>query len=291
MKTTKTWLLGALWAAGTALGATAGAARAGTLDTIRKDQAIRLAYRQDAPPFSYSNSLGEPAGFIVDLCKAVAEKLRQQLDLSTLRVAYVPVTAVDRFAAVEQGRADLLCEPTSATLSRRADVDFSIATFVDGAGLLVRADGPVDPHKPKALAGQKVGVLAGTTTQDELQAALHDAGITAQVSLAKTHADGLAMLESGRVSAYFADREILRYLVKDSKHPELLKLTDNYLTLEPYALALPHGDDDFRLAVDRALSHIYRSGEVTQIFTHAFGAAAKPSDTLQTLYLISGLPD
>ena len=47
----------------------------------------------------------------------------------------------------------------------------------------------------------------------------------------------------------------------------------------------------FRLAVDRALSHIYRSGEIAQIFSNTFGTKAKPSQIVRTLYLISALPD
>ena len=62
-------------------------------------------------------------------------------------------------------------------------------------------------------------------------------------------------------------------------------LAENYLSIEPYALALPRGDGDFRLAVDRALSHIYRSGEIAAIFKRTFGDA-KPGQTLQTLYLL-----
>ena len=87
---------------------------------------------------------------MVDLCKAVAVNLTKQLNLSSLSVAYIPVTASDRFSAIQQHKADLLCEPTSATLSRRELVDFSIATFVDGASLMIRPDGPPDravvPH-------------------------------------------------------------------------------------------------------------------------------------------------
>src|SRR5690348_15785963 len=102
----------------------ASGASASTLDRIRHDKAIRLAYREDAPPFSYKDSSGVPAGFMVDLCDAVAKKLTQQLKLPALSVIYVPVTAVNRFEAIEQNKADLLCEPTSATLARRALVDF-----------------------------------------------------------------------------------------------------------------------------------------------------------------------
>ena len=153
-----------------------------------------------------------------------------------------------------------MCEPTSETLSRREHVDFSIPTFVDGAGLLVSGDGPADFG---ALAGKKIGVLAGTTTEKSLRDTLTRASIPAEVMPAKTRLDGLAMLDKEEIVAYFADRAILSYLASKSSDSSKLRLADNYFSLEPYALALPHGDEDFRLAVDRALSHIYRSGEMS----------------------------
>ena len=198
------------------------------------------------------------------------------------------VTAANRFDAIETGKADLLCEPTSATLSRREHVDFSIPTFVDGASLLVAGDGPADFG---GLAGKKIGVLAGTTTEQSLRDTLTGAGIAAEIAPAKTHEEGLAMLDKGEIVAYFGDRAILSYLASKSSDPSKLRLADNYFSLEPYALALAHGDEDFRLAVDRALSHIYRSGEIGALFARAFGDQIQPSDTLKTLYLVSALPD
>ena len=257
-------------------------------DPRRAGESIRIAYRENAPPFSYKDKIGEPTGFMVDLCRAVAKKLAEQRNIPTLNVTYVPVTAADRFEAITQQKADLLCEPTSVTLSRREQVDFSIPTFLDGAGLMVRADGP---KNLRALADQKVGVLAGTTTEEALRNTLKEAGINADITAAKTHGEGLAMLDEGKISAYFGDRSILLFLIKESKAPEKLRLADDYLSVEPYALALPRGDSDFRLAVDRALSHIYRSGEIASIFQRTFGGKAEPSQILRTLYVISGLPD
>ena len=269
-------------------GVFAGISSAATLDRIGQDKTIRIAYRDDAPPFSYKDKIGEPVGFMVDLCREVAKKLADQLHLTSLNVTYVPVTAADRFEAIQAQKADLLCEPTSATLSRRELVDFSIPTFVDGASLMIRADGP---HDFKAMAGHKIGVLGGTTTEEALRNSLKLAGITAEIIPAKTHAEGLAMLDNAKVSAYFGDRSILVSLIRDSKAPDKLMLAENYLSVEPYALALPHGDEDFRLAVDRALSHIYRSGEIGAIFKRTFGDKTKPGEVLLTLYLVSGLPD
>jgi ABC-type amino acid transport substrate-binding protein len=189
----------------------AGISSAATLDRIGQDKTIRIAYRDDAPPFSYKDKIGEPVGFMVDLCREVAKKLADQLHLTSLNVTYVPVTAADRFEAIQAQKADLLCEPTSATLSRRELVDFSIPTFVDGASLMIRADGP---HDLKAMAGHKIGVLGGTTTEEALRNSLKLAGITAEIIPAKTHAEGLAMLDNAKVSAYFGDRSILVSLIR-----------------------------------------------------------------------------
>src|SRR5262249_31995030 len=136
-----------------------------------------------------------------------------------------------------------------------------------------------------------VGFRPRTTSEQGLRDPLKAAGFTADIIPAKTHAEGLSLLDDGKISAYFGDRSILVSLLRDSKAPAKLALAENYLSIEPYALALPRGDDDFRLAVDRALSHIYRSGEIAAIFGRTFGANAKPGQVLQTLYLITGLPD
>jgi ABC-type amino acid transport substrate-binding protein len=99
------------------------------------------------------------------------------------------------------------------------------------------------------------------------------------------------MIDSGKISAYFADRSILLGLIPNSKAPEKLRLADVYLTIETYALALPRGDTDFRLEVDRALSHIYGSGEIAGILGHTFGGKIQVGTMLQAVYLLAGLPD
>ena len=271
-----------------ALIALSGLVQAATLDRLRQDSTIRIAYRRDAPPFSYQNGEDKPTGFIVDLCQAVAKRLPQQVNVPSLSVSYVPVTAADRFDAISQGKADLLCEATTVTISRQKLIGFSVDTFVDGAGLLITADGPKDL---RATEGRAVGVLAGTTTEQALRNTLSAAGINVDVKPAATHAEGLAMLDSGKVTAYFADRSILWVLQANSKAPRNLRLADEYLTVEPYALGLPKGDDDFRLEVDRALSEIYRSGEIVEILTRTFGTGFQLSPMLHSLYLMSAIRD
>lgn len=264
------------------------ASAAGTLDRLRTDKTIRLAVRDDAPPFSFKNANGEQAGYMVDLCRKVTIAIASQLKLPELKIAYVPVTAENRFDVIASGNADLLCEPTSVTLSRRERVDFSLPTFIDGASLMVKGAGP---NSITALAGKKVGVLGGTTTEQGLRVSLKDAKIDAEVMPAKTHIEGLKALQSGAVAAYFADRSILLYLAMTAPDSKDISIANEYFSFERYALAMARNDDDFRLAVDRALSGIYRSGEYTALFAATFGPQAQPTDLLRTLYLISAIPE
>src|ERR1700737_5315541 len=98
----KIWLAAAT---GAALVITLGAASAGALDRVVQEKAIRIAYREDAPPFSFKDKIGEPAGFMVDLCRAVAKKVSEERNLPSLTGFYLRVTAADRFEAKTQKHA------------------------------------------------------------------------------------------------------------------------------------------------------------------------------------------
>ena len=258
----------------------------GTLERIKQSGEIRLAYRPDAAPFSYDMD-GKPSGYSVNLCLEVAHGLQEDLKLPNLTATFVQVTAENRFQAITKGDADLLCEATSATLSRRELVDFSIYTFVSGASLAIRPDGPTSVE---AMAGQKIGVLGGTTTEQALERTLSDAGVKADVIVVKTHDEGFDKLDKGEITAYFGDRTILEDHLRHVPNEQRILLADSYLTIEPYALAMPI-DHDFRLAVDRALSHLFRTGGMIKVFRKSFDPQAKPSDLVKMLSRVSGLPD
>jgi ABC-type amino acid transport substrate-binding protein len=277
-------IVGALLA-GSALGATVAQAD-GTLDRIKDSGEIRLAYRADASPFSYELD-GKPSGYSVNLCLEVAKGLKENLNLPKLTVSFVKVTAENRFDAITEGQADLLCEATTATLARREKMDFSIDTFVSGASLVIRPGGPTSVD---TLAGQKIGVLEGTTTLQALERTLRENAIAAEVIVVKTHDEGFEKLEKGEITVYFGDRTILEDRLRRIPSGTDLMLADNYLTIEPYALAMPI-DHDFRLAVDRSLSHLFRTGGLIKVFRQSFDPKAKPSDLIKMLSRVSGLPD
>jgi ABC-type amino acid transport substrate-binding protein len=269
-------------------GIPAGDALAGTLDDVRQSKTLRLAYREEAPPFAYKTASGQPAGFMIDLCQAVAKDIAQQIKTPGLKVVYVPVTTANRLDALTQNKADLICDSLTQTLERRAIVDFSVPTFVDGATFAIRNDGPQDIA---LLAGKKVGVAAGTLTEQATRNSLAKMHVNAEIVAFKTFEDAMVALEKGNISAYFAGRAMLAAMIKGHPDAARILLASTFLTVEPFALAMRRGDGDFRLAVDRALSHIYRSGEIATIFTKTFGPRDRPTPILQNLYMIATLPE
>jgi len=266
-----------------ALGLPAGAQ---TLDRVARGEAFRIGYRHFAPPYSYAAANGQAAGYIVDLCREVADGVKRALKMPSLPIEYLKVTAEDRFEAVRDGRIDVLCEPTSMTMSRRALVDFSLPTFIDGAGVVTRG-APVKGLED--LKGKKVGVLKGTTTEETLRSTLNQMRIAADVVTVTDHPDGLRQLADGKLDAYFGDRGILNYLISNSLNGRGLTLSDQYFTFETYALALPRGDQAFRLLVDSTLADLYRTERIREIYARSFGKFP-PDQFLNALFVINGVP-
>ncbi|MBN8965772.1 MAG: transporter substrate-binding domain-containing protein [Rhizobiales bacterium] len=163
-------------------------AAAATLDRIRSAGVFRIGYRADAKPYSYRNEKGQPAGYVVDLCREVAHALGPKI-----RAQYILVPADQRFEAIRDGRIDILCDPTSVTIQRREIVDFSAPTFVDGASVISRSSKPV--RRFEDLAGKRIGVLDGTTSQHTLRESLDE------LNLSCRRADGRVSRSAGLISA------------------------------------------------------------------------------------------
>ena len=261
----------------------------GTLKKIKDRKSIVLGHRESSWPFSFVDDGGKPAGYSVDLCVKAAEAIGAQLNVPNLPVKWVKVTPEDRIKAVADGAVDLECGSTTATLARSEQVDFTITTFVDGGSLLATDSSGVESVKD--LAGKRVAIVRGTTTDTALSAALKQYVISPQMVTVKDHAEGLAALESGAADAYASDRVILIGLGRRSAQRAKLTLSPQLYSYEPYGLMLRRGDADFRLAVNRALSRVFRSDDIVRLYEKWFGDMGKPSAALILMYAISAIPE
>ncbi|MBX3513663.1 MAG: amino acid ABC transporter substrate-binding protein [Xanthobacteraceae bacterium] len=258
---------------------------AGTLKRIQESGIVRLGHRADAYPHSFVDGSGNASGYIVDLCREVVQTLRKQLNRD-IKIDYVLVTAQNRFEMVRENKVDLLCEPSSITISRREIVDFSIPTFVDGASVAYRGK---EIERFEDFGGKKVGVLAGTTTHELLRSTLSQIGIRAEIVTVNDHRDGIKLLGNGKIDAYFADRAILAYLYSRRDRGQEFQLGRKYFSYETYGLALQIGDAPFRLAVDRTLARLAREGRIEALANKSFGMTA--DELLRTMIAINSLPD
>jgi ABC-type amino acid transport substrate-binding protein len=261
----------------------------GHLKKIRDSKTITVAYRSEAAPFAFTDGDKGAAGYSVDLCKRVIGSLEQQIGVTGLKQNWVPVTVQTRFDGLVNGSADMECGATTVTLGRMKSVDFSSFIFVDGTGLLTRQN--VAANGLSDLGGKKIGVIAGTSNERALSEALKRRVLNATVVHVKSHEDGLAQLEGGTIDALASDRVLLVGLASQSKDPKSLVLLSDALSFEPYAISLPRGDWQMRLAVDTALSQIYRGGAIGEIYGQWFGALGKPGAIVEALFLFGTLPD
>jgi glutamate/aspartate transport system substrate-binding protein len=261
-----------------------------TIEKITASKTILLGYRDSSLPFSFANQNRQPAGYSVDLCNRVVEDLRRDLKLPELQAKWVPVTVETRVGAVMAGNVDLECGSTTNTLSRQEQVDFSLTTFITGASMLALAGTDVGAE----LGGIRIAVIPGTTTDALIKDAMARGGAganRAQLLAVKDHADGLAALMNKTADVYATDRAILIGLVLSTPDPQRFALLDRFLSYEPYALMLRRGDPAFRLAVNRALARLYRSGQVIDIYAKWFGQWGAPSALTIGMYAIEGLPE
>jgi ABC-type amino acid transport substrate-binding protein len=260
-----------------------------TLQKVADTKSLAIGYREASPPFSYVDREQKPAGYSVDLCTRIAQDIRESLKLADLKLVWVKVTPEDRIPAVVDGKVDLECGTTTNTLGRQEQVDFSHLTFIDGGSFLVKADSNV--RQVSDLVGKKVGVIPGTTTEKALKEWMPKNAPSLQLVSVKEHNEGLAALENGQVDAYASERVVLIGLGVSSRNPGALALVDEYISYDPYAFMMRRGDAPFRLAVNRALSKIYRSGDIFPIYQRWFGALGRPTPLLLHLYLLHSLPD
>jgi len=265
-------------------------AGAQTLDKIRKQGAITLGYIDGAAPFSFADGTGQPQGYSVELCNAVAEGVGAQLKRQGLKVRWVKLTIQDRIDAVRTGKVDLECSTTTWTLSRQQLVDFSLVTFVDGGSLMVKTE--TNAARLGDLEGKRIAAITGTTTERSLRDALARGKVKAELVAIKTREEGLALLREGQVDALASDRTtLIGVVVMSGRGGGQYKLLDHDFSIEQYALMLRRGDPDFRLAVNRVLAGIYRSGAIEEIYGRWLGPLGPPSVLLSATYFIQTIAE
>ena len=265
------------------------AAQGTALDKIRSSKTVTMAYRTNALPFSFKDANGQPSGYTVELCKRVAASMESQLKIPGLKIRWVEATSQNRFDLVEKREVDMECGASTATLRRMERVDFSSYIFVDSTGLLVSVASGVRGFPD--LAGKRIAVIAGSTNEEALKAALKRELLKAEVVSVKSREAAVEALEAGKVDAFASDKILLEGIASKIKDTSKYGLLPDDLSIEPYAIMLPRGDSALRLEVNRALSRVFGSRVIQDIFQRTFGADIEPTPLLLAVYTIGRIPE
>ena len=265
---------------------------ADTLKRIAETGEFRIGYVPDAPPLSFRDNNGNAIGYSIDLCRHIASTIRDELGLEKIDITYTPlVTMEERLSGVEDGKVDIECGATTVTLSRRERVDFTLMTFITGSAVLSRKSSPI--NSVDDIAGAKVAVLGGTTTEDVMRRVIEVNDFDVDLVLIGSHDEGMELLNAREVQGYASDRAMLiGQVFRNANAANQYALTRSPLSFEPYALMIPRGDTNFRLVADKALASLYRTARIRRLYHNWFGRYGEPlSPIVEAMYQFQAVGD
>ena len=217
------------------------AATAQTLKTVKDRGMLSCGVSQGLPGFSVPDDKGNWTGIDVDVCRAVAAAIFND----PTKVKYVPLSAKDRFTALQSGEVDVLSRNTTWTLSRDTTLgaNFTGVTYYDGQGFMVRKSLKV--NSALELNSASVCVQTGTTTEQNLADYFKGNNMKYEVVAFAGGDETVKAYESGRCDAFTTDAsglyaERLR-LAKSDDHIVLPEI----ISMEPLGPSVRHGDDQW----------------------------------------------
>jgi glutamate/aspartate transport system substrate-binding protein len=245
-----------------------------TLDKIKETGEITFGYREASIPFAYIGADQKPTGISLDLCSDVAEKIKSELRVPALKLAYVPVNASNRIPLIQNGTIDLECGSTTNTADRQKQVSFSVATYVASPRWLVSASSIV--KEPRDLAGKTIVVTSGSLNVAFAARIIADEKLAVSIIQAKDHAESLLMLKTGRAEAWFEDDILVAGLVANSPDPDAFRMLASVYAPTYYGLMVRKDDPEFKALVDSVIREKMASGEFARLYAKWFESPIPP---------------
>ena len=232
--------LGALVAAGamTAMPAHAGK----TLDAIKARGQVICGVNTGLAGFSAADSKGEWSGLDVDICRAIAAATLGDAS----KVKWVPLTAQQRFTALQSGEVDILSRNTTWTLTRDASLglNFTTVTFYDGQGFMVPTKLKV--KSAKQLKGATVCVQSGTTTEKNLTDYSRANNLNMKPIVFEKQEATTGAYFAGRCAVLTTDASGLASIrTKEAKDPNEHVILPELISKEPLGPVVRRGDDEW----------------------------------------------
>ncbi|WP_448952722.1 amino acid ABC transporter substrate-binding protein [Labrys neptuniae] len=215
-------------------------ASAGTLDTIKQRGQLICGAHQGLAGFSIPNEQGKWAGFDVDYCRALAAAVLGDAE----KTKFVPLSAKDRFTALQSSEIDVLPRNTTWTLSRETGgFLFAATNYYDGQGFMVKKS--LGVKSTKELDGATICVQQGTSHELNLADYFRSIGKPYQILTLATIGEAQNAYESGRCDAFTTDASGLYGVRLALKTPDEHVVLPEIISKEPLGIAVRQGDDQW----------------------------------------------
>jgi general L-amino acid transport system substrate-binding protein len=222
--------------------------------------------------FSSADSAGNWKGLDVDVCRAVAAATLGDAK----KVKFVPLTAKERFTALQSGEIDILSRNTTWTLTRDASLGLNFAgvNYYDGQGFMVKKS--LGVNSVNELDGATFCLQAGTTTELNLADYFRSHGMKYNSSLADTSAQSKNGFETDRCDALTSDQSQLYALRTTLKDPSSAIVLEDVISKEPLGPVVRQGDDKWFNIVKWSLNAMITAEELGVTSKSAYSSSNNP---------------
>ena len=249
-------------------------ATAQTLKTVTDRGMLSCGVSQGLPGFSLPDDKGNWTGLDVDICRAIAAAIFND----SAKVKFVPLSAKDRFTALQSSEIDLLSRNTTWTLSRDTSLgaNFTGVTYYDGQGFLVKKSLKV--NSALELNSASVCVQTGTTNEQNLADYFKGNNMKYEVIAFGSADETIKAYESGRCDVFTADVSQLYAQRLKLSNPADHSVLPEVISKEPLGPMVRHGDDQWFDLVKWALFAMIDAEElgVTQKNVDEMAKSDKP---------------
>ena len=217
------------------------AASAQTLKTVQDRGVLSCGVSQGLPGFSTPDDKGNWTGLDVDICRAIAAAVFND----PTKVKFVPLSAKDRFTALQSGEIDVLSRNTTWTISRDTSlgVNFTGVTYYDGQGFLVKKSLKV--NSALELNGASICVQTGTTNEQNVADYFKGNNMKYEVIAFRTADEAIKAYEFGRCDVFTSDVSQLYALRLKLAAPADHAVLPEVISKEPLGPLVRHGDDQW----------------------------------------------
>jgi len=209
-----------------------------TLDAVKQRGYLKCGVSQGLAGFSTPNQQGEWTGLDVDYCRALAAAVFGDAG----KVRFTPLSAKERFTALQSGEVDILSRNTTWTASRDTELgfDFVGVSFYDGQGFMVRKD--LGVKSARELDGATICANAGTTTELNIADYFRTHGMKYRPVVFEKSDETVAAYDAGRCDVYTTDRSGLYAQRVKLKNPDAHVILPEVISKEPLGPLVRQGD-------------------------------------------------